>query len=383
MRKTIKTAPASTPVKEAFFQEQLVPAGQLAELYLEKVKKHCNWAHHGLSQTLFDNLGLVSIFAISPATPADKKLFSAMSAQLDQLKTTLKEDLLTLNVKKPDSSHRAAFLSRVKLLSEKIKPQIFALRAWMQFSDEKRGDWLFPLIEKPTPLTQLGRYGKWRTLVRNMDFQLNMTAMGLSLVAADISLGSSQGREELPELWRKLFHSGVDAAAAGATPLSNSGYLPTGITVQSNNVGALAVSAKFDPKRALKKTLAEAAAIGIPLTAEINERLVAVELTSLCGYNDLPAMVAEAIQWKANLLKQAEETGEMIVAFQKSSKLEKARAKLQQTLSEEDLQLLADAGDLKFGTNPAVKPRAKKAAATVPAVTKPAAPRRKRTSATA
>lgn len=382
MRKTIKTSPETTPVKEVFFREQLVPAGQLAELYLEKVKKHCSWVHHGLSQLLFDNLGLVSIFAISPATPADKKLFSAMSVQLDHLKSTLKEDLLTLNVKKPDSTHSSAFRFQVKDLANRIKPQIEALRTCMQFSDEKRGRWMDHLVEKPTPLTQKGRYSKWRTLVRNMDFQLNMNAMGLGTVAADVSLGSAQGREELPELWRTLFHSGAGATAVEAAPGDNPGYLPTGITVQSNNVGALVVSAKFDPKKALKKLLAEASAIGIPLSAEINERLVPVELSSVCGYTELPATVAEAIQWKANLLKQADETGAMIVAFQKSSKLEQARARLQQTLSEEDLQLLAEAGDLKFGTMPATKRPAKKPAATKPVASKPA-PRRKRASAVA
>jgi len=383
MSKTIKATPATTPVKEVFFQEQLVPTGQLAELYMEKVKKHCKWDHHKLSQLLFDNLGLVSIFAISPATPSDKKLFSAMSVQLEHLKSMLKEGLLKLNFKKLDSTHTSAFRSQAMGLAGRIQPQLDALRTCMQFSDEKRGAWLNPLVEKPTALTQKGRYSKWRTLVRNMDFQLNMAAMGLATVADDVSLGSAQGRDELPELWRSLFRAGVDTSSADASPGDNPSYLPTGITVQSNNVGALAVSAKFDPKRVLKKQLAEATAVGIPLSAEINERLVSVELTTLCGYNDLPATVAEAIQWKANLTKQAEETGEMIAAFQKSSKLEKARARLQQTLSAEDMQLLAEAGDLKFGVKPVAAPRAKKPVAAKPTAPKPAAARRKRTAATA
>jgi hypothetical protein len=384
MSKTIKASPATTPVKEVFFQEQLVPTGQLAELYLEKVKKHCKWEHHKLSQMLFDNLGLVSIFAISPATPADKKLFSAMSVQLEHLKSTLKEGLLKLNVKKPDSSHTSAFRSQVLGLAGRIEPQLEALRTCMQFSDTKRGVWLDSLVEKPTALTQKGRYSKWRTLVRNMDFQMNMAGMGLATVAEDVSLGSSQGREELPELWRSLFRSGVDSSAPAAdTAEDSSSYLPAGITVQSNHVGALAVSAKFDPNRVLKKLLAEVSTVGTPLPAELKERLVSVEFTALCGYKDLPATVAEAIQWRANLTAQAEETGTLIVAFQKMGKLAQARAKLQQTLSEEDLALLAEAGDLKLSASTAKKPSTKKPAAVKPAATKPAAPRRKRASASA
>jgi hypothetical protein len=384
MSKTIKATPATTPLKEAFFQEHLVPTGQLAELYMEKVKKHCKWDHHKLSQMLFDNLGLVSIFAISPATPSDKKLFSAMSVQLEHLKSTLKEGLLKLNVKKPDSSHTSAFRSQAMGLAGRIKPQLEALRTCMGFSDTKRGVWLDALVEKPTALTRKGRYSKWRTLVRNMDFQLNMASMGLATVAEDVSLGSAQGREELPELWRNLFRSGVETSTSTAdTTEETASYLPAGITVQSNHVGALAVSAKFDPNRVLKKLLAEVSTVGAALPAELKERLVCVEFTALCGYRDLPATVAEAVQWRANLTAQAEETGTLIVAVHKQGKLAQARAKLQQTLSEEDLALLAEAGDLKISASPAKKPRASKPAATKPAASKPTAPRRKRASATA
>jgi len=362
-------------VKEAFFQEYLVPAGQLAELYGEQLKKHCKWANPHLAQLLFDNLGLVSIFAISPATAPDPNLFSALSEQVGHLKATLTEDLLHLNVAKPDHKRVSAFCSAARTLAERVNPHIAALRTCMNFSDKKRGAWLKPLVEKPTALTQNGRYGKWRTLVRNMDFQTNMSAHGLAALAERVSLGSHTGREALPDLWRSLFHSSATPTAAGASAQNTSGYLPSGITVQSNNVGALVVACRFDPKRALKTMLAEVSTSGVALPAEMDLRLEQVDFAVLCGFHELPATVEEAIRWKASQMVLAEETSRAIVEFQKADKLAKARVRLQQSLSAEDLELLAEAGDLALRVKPASKAPASKAPTRTPRASSAAKPK--------
>jgi hypothetical protein len=351
----------SMTVKEAFFHDYLVPTGQVAEIYLHQVKKLCSWHHKELSSLLFDNLGLVSTFAISPATRADKKLFQSLTTQVECLQSVLKADLQHVNTAKPDHKQLTAFRSAANTLAGRLKLHVTTLHTCMKFSDDSRGAWLARLAQEPTPLTRQGRYSKWRTLVRNMDFQVNMALQGLAALASDMPLGSHQGREEVPELWRTLFHSDVATATAPSTADAASDYLPAGVTVQSNSVGALAVSCRFDPKKVLKKLLAAVGA-DAPLPPDITERLVAVDYTAVCGYKELTATVDEAIEWKTNMVQQAEETSQMVVTWQEKDKLAKARAKLQQSLSAEELALLAKSGVLKLADTVPAKPRVSKSA---------------------
>lgn len=346
-------APKTSP-KEEFFRTQLVPAGQVVELYLHYAPDYLRKA---LSQLLFETLGLVSVFAISPATPDRKPTFQALGRAVASLTGFLKGELALLEQKGP--RHNAKFKANAASVESELKPLVAALLQAIKYTSAKRTSWLERLMRDPTPLTANGRYNKWRTFVKNLDFQENMQALGLGAAAKGVpALGSAQGRQEVPLLWRACF---AGEAADGLAAPPDQALLPPGVRITVSATGMLNVAYAFEPRKALAKYLKT---VTTTLPPETEALLVPLEFARTCNYRQLAGVIDELLAWQALQLSQAGQTEKAIGAWSESCRMAALQAKLDQTFTEEERALLHKANLLGTSPKPAAKRtvRARKAA---------------------
>lgn len=340
--------------KEEFFRTKLIPAGQVAEVYLHHMAER---SRGPVSLILFENLGLASAFAISSATPNDKALFAVLGSSVQQIINLLREDLLAVNRQRPAAEHTRAFRASQGRVVERLQPHIATLLETMKYVPEGRGNWLATLLAKPTPLTTTREYKKWRTLVRNLDFDLNMQSLGLSEAAKVLPvLGSHQGKAEAPVLWRKCFDT---VWANGAVLVQGGPYLPAGVSVKSTSTGMLEVTHNFDHRKVLKK----AAAALTQAAPEVAARLEPAVFFKICHYTELVETIAEVVAWVEAQGVKAEETQVIIAQVAEAEKVDALRAKLASTFSPEELELLAKVSALPGAAvkaKPAARPRARK-----------------------
>jgi hypothetical protein len=317
--------------KEEFFRTKLIPVGQLAELYRHHLMKH---QRVEFSRYVFDNLGLVSVFAISPATPATKSQFDTLAASVTNIINLLREDLLTLNQPKVTTESLRALRAGQASIMQRLQPHFASLMATMEFVPEVRSKWLASRLKVPTPLTAGRRFRKWRTFVRNLDFDQNMDRLGLVGAVRDMPiLGSSQGKDEAPALWRKCF----DTVWTDGEQGSRSGpYLPTGVSVKSTSTGMLEVTHSFDPRQVVKKSISELPTV----SGEIASRLVLASFSKVCLYTELTATMDEVVAWVAEQGAKAEATQNLIADAIHTARVDALHAKLASTFSPDELKLL-------------------------------------------
>lgn len=348
-------------MKEEFFRTKLIPAGQVAEVYLHNAS---SWLRKDLSQLLFETLGLVSAFAISPSTPNRKGLFASLGENVQNLIDAMRADLEALKAPKPKMG--STFSSAANSGSRRFKPLIDAILHDMKYVPEKRAKWMEGVMQTPTPLTQKGQYSKWRTFVRHIDFQENMRILGLAYAAKDMgALGSAQGREEAPLLWRECFDT-VPGEADDARPAGT--LLPAGVAIKSNATGLLDVHYEFDPRKVLKKFLKDVTAKVPP---ELDELLLTVSFDRACEFRQLPTIVDELLAWREAQLAKAEETQLKIAEFVETLRVAALRERLSKEFTDEERALMEKANIISAVIKPAAKrtPRPRKA---------PATPRQKR-----
>lgn len=346
--------------KEEFFRTKLIPAGQLTEVYLHHMSQH---RRGDVSRILFENLGLTSAFAISPSTPSDKKLFAALSSSVQQLINMLRDDLmaintsLAINTSRHTAEQSRAFRASQASIVDRLKPHLASLLELMQYTPEGREKWLETVTATSTPLTTGREYKKWRTFVRNLDFDLNMQSLGLREAAKALPvLGSRQGKAEAPTLWRKCF----DTVWTDGTELIQGGpYLPAGVSVKSTSTGLLEVTHSYDHRKVLKKSLVVLTA-GVP---EVTARLEVAVFSKTCHYTELEQTIAEVAAWVEAQSATAEATQVLITKVAEAAKVDALRAKLASTFSPEELELLAKVSALPGAAakaKPAARPRARK-----------------------
>ena len=340
--------------KEEFFRTKLIPAGQLTEVYLHHASRIRVAA---LSRDVFEILGLVSAFAISPSTPADTAIFMALGQSIEQIISLLRGDLVGINCAKPTSEQTRDFRAGQNSILERLKPHLDALLTTMKYVPQERGAWLENLMRTATPLTRNREYKKWRTFVRNLDFEQNMQSLGMRDVAKALpALGSHQGREEAPVLWRACFDS---AWQDGQGLVQSAPYLPTGVEVKSTATGLLEVTRSYDHRKVLKKVLA-------PLpdtTPDVAKRLEVAVFSKTCHYTELAGTIAEVIAWIEEQSVLAESTKNIISKAAEESKMAALRAKLTSTFTPDELALLAKVNalsDVAVKVKPATRPRVRK-----------------------
>jgi hypothetical protein len=316
--------------KEAFFREFLIPAGQAAEVFV-----HCFGDRHQsqISQILFENLGLASAFAISPATPDSGKIFKPMGKAIQDIIDLLKHDLAQFNIDGAKGDF-AVQRQNARTFNDRMLPLVKNLHSLMGYAPQTQEKWMQKIMKVETPLTRNGHYNKWRTFVRHIDFSDNMDKLGLAVAAKKVGkLGSEQGREMAPVLWRECFDTNWDGTqfAPAKRPA-----LPARATVKSNDTGMLDVAMTFEARKYLKKRL-----VGISkLPKDIDEALNVVQFASTCDYTQLPAAVEEMLAWEQAQMVKADELMTKIESVRETERVEALQKKLRDTFSPEDLELL-------------------------------------------
>lgn len=342
----------SLVVKEEFFRTKLIPAGQVAEIYVHQAAPY---QRKDLSQMLFETLGLVSAFAISPSTPNRKGLFVSLGEHVQTLIDLMRTDLDELKAP-PTRRLGTSFRASVNTATTRFKPVVEALLLEMKYSPAKRAAWMESVMRVPTPLTQKGQYSKWRTFVRHIDFQENMRTLGLAHAAKDMpTLGSSQGREEAPLLWRECF---TTTAGENHVAPSAGALLPPGVVIKSNATGLLDVQYEIDPRKVLKKALKEVAGQAPP---ELEDLLKPVSFSRTCEFRQLAAVIDELFTWRDAQLAKADETQLKIAAWREATHVASLQDKLSQMFTPEERALLEKANVI----NAAAKPAAKRGTRTV------------------
>lgn len=341
--------------KEAFFRTRLIPAGQIAEVYLH----HASHVYAGeLSRDVFETLGLASVFVVSPATQADTEIFTALGESILQIIKLLRSDLLGINCAKPTSEQTRVFRTNQRTIGERLAPHLDAVLTTMQYAPKNRGPWLENLMNTATPLTCNRSYKKWRTFVRNLDFEKNMHNLGMvDVVKALPALGSHQGKEEAPALWRACFDSSFEE---GEDVVQGAPYLPSGVEVRSTATGLLEVTHSYDHRKVLKKMLLSPMPDANP---DFAERLEVAVFSRTCHYTELADTIAEVIAWVDEQSALAESTKGIISKAVEESKMSALRAKLTSTFTPEELALLAKVNalaDVAVNVKPAARPRARK-----------------------
>lgn len=317
--------------KEEFFRTKLIPAGQLAELYLHHLMKH---QRDEFSRYVFDNLGLVSVFAISPATPATIAQFDTLASSVTNIINLLREDLLALNQLKPTPESLRALRAGQASILQRLQPHFASLMATMEFVPEERSKWLASLLKVATPLTTGRRFRKWRTFVHNLDFAKNMHSLGLGEAARGLPvLGSSQGKDEAPALWRKCFDTATSEDDEGS---SRGPCLPAGVSVTSTSTGMLEVTHSFDHRKAVKNSLSVLPAVSVGVAS----RLAVASFSKVCRYTELTATIDEVVAWVEEQGAKAEATQSLIAEAVQTAKVEALHAKLASTFSPEEMELL-------------------------------------------
>jgi hypothetical protein len=331
-------------LKEQFFSLHLVPTGQLAEMYFRlapakqtgKVTRFVHGASEQAAQFLYDALGLTSAFAISPATPADAKLFKKLIADVEAIASFLSTELAPLNHEHPSSAVKSAFNKNAITFAERLRPLTDQLLKTIEFAPASSVQWMKRIMAVPTALTMDGKYSKWRTLVRNYDFEENMRKRGHYLTAKAVApVGSSAGMEQAPALWRECFDTDWGSAdrVRAARPT-----LPKRAEVKSNASGLLDITMTFDPRRALKKVLASIT----PLPAgEFRDDLAEVRFERTCDYTQLPAVVQEMNEWELAQFDKTAKTTKKLMKWEEGQRVKAVQAKFEKNFTDEERELLA------------------------------------------
>lgn len=329
----------TTSIKEVFFRDYLIPAGQLAEVY---VATNSTRIDEKVPRILFETLGLASAYAISPATPAIKSEFNPLSCAVQRIIDLLMEDLNFQISSKKSNENASKMYGNARSMAIRLEPLAKNLHEVIGYNPVLRGAWMGRIMEVPTPITKDGQYKKWRTFVRNIDFEKNMNGRGLqSLIAKMPTLASGEGKLQAPSLWRECFDVMWDGSKFVSTERA---VLPQGVVVRSNDIGMLDVEFKSSLAGALKEAISHVK----NAPEEVIKAMAEVKFTKTCTFTELPAVIAEIMTWQQErashlpgLLTRLREQAE-------SEQMDALQAKLKASFSAEEIALLAKMSPAKL-----------------------------------
>lgn len=336
-----------------FFQEILIPAGQLLELYRTASIGAGNQTHALRCEEWQDTLNLTAAWAASRKTSDDsrshvanlivdlnRRLTTCMSARSTDpkhwvLARVLKPALPSLSVP-VQPGVRLDYVSWADVVPKELRTSVHQA---IGYRAEIRGKW----VELLAASSYLARQpARWRTLVRNTDWSDTLLKLGVNPKADNLGerltqhMGSGQGRALLPARWAELL--GEDEAAV-VTPLEDEA-LPPGLTVEMALGRKLKVTAEFKPGSYVGKKLM--GSVG-PLPEKLRKALTPQTKELTVPWRELPTTVESLVQWQKDQVQSALKLAAQLEATAETNRLAALKAKFEATFSEEDRKLLAQA----------------------------------------
>lgn len=224
-----------TNQKETFFETLILPTGQMIELVLAHIAPHYRAKYGVLMQ---EPLNKVAAFVLHPETPA--QALASLASPLVAVMGYLRNLLSSVNHAEPTASSVDVFIQQVENMQKVAGPLFANLEKAVGYHGGNATVW----HSRYTP--PFAKYAKWRTFVRNINFEENMKQLklddALRAFAEMGQIGSRTGREKAPELWDAIFQNeGSDLKSALAK------------LFQVRKPGTIQVPAGFDGLSVLEK----------------------------------------------------------------------------------------------------------------------------------
>jgi hypothetical protein len=332
--------------KAAFFEQYLIPAGQLAEMVAARVSipKQADLKH-----ALFEPLNLASAYVLNPNNDDLTQLIPAVERLSTQLLAVFDHTGADALRHVSNSLHRSRlavapnpgcgeFSEGIAEL-EKCLPAISeAIYAALGYTPKSQAQWHRDHVDRANPLTASGQIGLWRKFVRHCSWNRTLRMLRVSdSMATALSRNNSFSHEvgvmHTDALWAEVF-AYLDAAPKKPKVVR----VPDGVLVTSTEDGLLAVMANLDLQSVLsneERSFLASASEGAR-TPELVEAMIGnnqfICQTDVTQLANAIAEVAAKRESRAKALRQVYGNWR-----QEADKLRKLRARL-------ELQLLAARG---------------------------------------
>ena len=352
--------------RELVFRDSLIPCAQVLEVLLALLKQNKPTDVALLfSADAVSTLNFAAVYALNPAnrdlrqlvlaTDAFRREMAAVFATLPGSRERVVIEGFRNQTGPYESTERRSVRKAIEERRDDLRVCLRNIEGTIGYSPEHQNQWL-DKHRTETPLTPDSTLSKWRTLVRNANWELAARDMGIARhvpaeeLRHNLHFGSRQGRERFDKLWFDTFEP-EDLDVREERPASR---LPLGLQVTTTPNGRLHVHHEYDSRRALSSAQTKnLRAKDAEVPAKLKERLVVSMFDEDCDYADLPATVERAKAWLAKAKDGQDEIRALYDDFVTDTATKELQAKFEREFTPEQRALLL--GKLKPAQAPAAK----------------------------
>lgn len=345
--------------KEVFFQQKLVPAGQLLELALAILADPTNSGPHiQRSRMAFEALNLASCYALNP----DNRILDSLGLAIDGFIATL-AGVVSYTGSRDYDSAQDKFRLELNLHCRTIFDDI-------GYEPENRSRWLEEQLRTLTPVTANNRISKWRTFVRNCAWTealRHVTGPRVALVESlRAQLSTRIGTQLAPVLWAATFRAQPDVeglvtaleqvanlkqtAALVTEPvlekktstIATLNPLPAGISVGMAAQGHLTVRAHISSSGQMAQDRVVALALAGTAWHALKAQLTTAEFLVECDVSTLASSVQAAEHWLAARGIEASKAIDQYISAQRAQSMDAIKEKLGSVFTAQELVLLRE-----------------------------------------
>ncbi len=352
-----------THSRQSIFKDVLVPTGQALEV-LSAVFSRLHVRDIAARNALADARETLNLAAVYAASPQPRELYvltEALNGVSGAIRTFFESTgkafpeflrgvltnarLDTSNV----SGRTTSFSNTVRkalpgFITQTLAQRVRVVREAIGYEASRRQAWLDAELTFVTPLTAGRRTNRWRTFVRHLDWAECYARMGLTaMMDKRYPLLPGVGDSRIAHanaLWQATFD------AEPVCPTESKSRLPQGVSVGTNAIGLLEVSASFNPASLLSRAQTQALAThrSRPEVAEVHRTtLGAQRFAQTSDLEGLAATVKRVSEWYQTQMREAPQRVAKVEAVLQQCRMAELISKFDRTFGKAERDGLLDA----------------------------------------